>query len=227
MFASFFPEYKEKRIAVIDLDAEARLAVENDLYPSIDPKSFSEPIFCTRFVTDLHQRRGLDASFGGYLEDRAFLWQGTYLGGTERALHLGIDFNVPPGATVTTPYVGTVVLVDDDTPERCGWGPRVFLARDELQPAGDLVRYVYIFAHLANIQVVVGDTCNSGSIIGTVGAPPHNGNWYPHLHVQKVLGTVFERYAGSNLRLLDGYGLRSEVDTLPLDFPDPLDIFLG
>jgi murein DD-endopeptidase MepM/ murein hydrolase activator NlpD len=192
----------------------------------VDPRSLSAAEYCSRFVEEVHQKHGLDASFGGYLEDRAFLWQGTYLGGTERALHLGIDFNVPAGCAVATPFDGTVVAIDDDTPERFGWGPRVFIERYERGETGERERYVYIFAHLAEVQVIPGDHLKAGHRIAKIGAPPNNGNWYPHLHLQKVQGAVFDRYRSTDIWKLDGYGVRSEVDVLEREFPEPLSMFV-
>lgn len=222
LLALFVPEYAEKRVAILDLDQEARDAMSLSSYKSVDPRAFSEAGFCSKFVEELHRRKGIDASFGGYLEDRGFLWQGTYLGGTDRSLHLGVDFNVPAGAAVVTPFEGVVVRSDDDTPERCGWGPRLFIECREPDQSGVPARFVYIFAHLASICVGEGDLVRAGTRIAAIGAPPINGNWYPHLHVQKVRGSVFDHFRATELRKLDGYGLKSEVETLIADFPDPL-----
>lgn len=227
VLAAFIPEYANRRVGILDLDQEARDFVALAEHQGLDPRSLSDAECCSRFVEEVHQKHGLDASFGGYLEDRAFLWQGTYLGGTERALHLGIDFNVPAGCAVATPFDGTVVAVDDDTPERFGWGPRVFVERFEQEATGESARYVYIFAHLAEVQVVPGDSLKAGQRIAKIGAPPLNGDWYPHLHLQKVQGAVFDRYRSTDIWKLDGYGVRSEVDVLEQEFPDPLSSFVA
>lgn len=221
VLAAFIPEYSTKRVGILDLDQEARDRYGVATHEDQSPRLLADAGFCSHFVDEVHQKHGLDASFGGYLEDRAFLWQGTYLGGTDRALHLGIDFNVPAGCEVTVPFDGTVTLVDDDTPERFGWGPRVFVERHETE-GGERTRYMYIFAHLAGIEVAPGDTVKAGQRIAVIGAPPTNGNWFPHLHFQKVLGTVFDRYRSTDIWKLDGYGVRSEADALIRDFPDPL-----
>ena len=226
LLALFVPEYATKRVCILDLDQEARNAMNSAAYKTVDPRMFSDAGFCSKFVEELHSRHGFDASFGGYLEDRGFLWQGTYLGGTDRSLHLGVDFNVPAGSSVVTPFEGVVVLSDDDSPERCGWGPRLFIERYELDDSGVSVRFVYIFAHLASIEVQEGDRVRTGARIASIGAPPNNGNWYPHLHVQKVRGSLFDHFRATDLRKLDGYGLKSEVETLIIDFPDPLSVLV-
>jgi murein DD-endopeptidase MepM/ murein hydrolase activator NlpD len=227
LLGSFIPSHRNSRVGFLDLDQEARDCLDLAAYRNVDPRSFADANFCARFIDELHKRRNIDASLGGYLEDRAFLWQGTYLGGTDRALHLGIDFNVAEGSGVATPFDGVVILIDDDTPDRFGWGPRVFLECYETEMPKGPVRYVYIFAHLADILVTAGSETTAGQIIAAVGAPPNNGGWFPHLHLQKVRGETFDRYRASDLMELDGYGLRSEVHELERDFPNPLSRLLG
>ena len=122
---------------------------------------------------------GIDASFGGYMEDHSFLWQGTYLGGSGDELHLGIDYNVPAGSPVAVPFDGTVVRCDDDTPEPWGWGPRVFIETTETIEFEPPTRYVYAFAHLADIRVRRGQTIQAGTQIAVVGESSINGGWFP------------------------------------------------
>jgi len=222
ILAAFIPEYSNKRVGILDLDQEARDIYGLETSQSMDPRSLADAKLCSQFVEEVHTRHGLDASFGGYLEDRGFLWQGTYLGGTNRALHLGIDFNVCAGCTVVAPFDGVVSVVDDDTPEPFGWGPRVFVERYEQESNGEKMRFVYIFAHLEAIKVVPGECIKAGQRIGSIGTPPNNGNWYPHLHLQKVQGSVFDRHLSSDIWKLDGYGDRSEADILEQEFPYPL-----
>lgn len=215
------PSFADKRVAILDLDHEARAWVTRPNSSITDPKAFADASVCAQFVNELHALLGIDASLGGYLEDREFLWQGTYLGGTDRTLHLGVDLNVPAGTPVVTPFDGKVIRCDNDSPERFGWGPRVFIERTEPAREGSSERWVYIFAHLADIRVSEGDIVNSGDEIAVVGAPPTNGNWHPHLHLQKARGSVFDQFLSQGIWTLDGYGPRSKRDSLANDFPDP------
>lgn len=218
IIAAFLPEYREQSVAYVDLDQEARRVFSAHEEPHTNPSRLAEATECDHFVQMLHSQRGVSASFGGYLEDRAFLWQGTYLGGSEKTLHLGIDFNVPSGSLVTTPLAGRVIRVDNDHPERWGWGPRVFF-EIETQEAQ---RPVLLFAHLAEVSVQFGDNLSIGTRIGVVGAPPENGDWFPHLHVQQVRRDVYDTYLQTDVWQLDGYGARNAVDQLRRDFPDPI-----
>jgi murein DD-endopeptidase MepM/ murein hydrolase activator NlpD len=223
ILAAFLPEYREQSVAYIDLDQEARRAFSANEEPHTGPSRLAEATECNDFVQTLHAQHGVNASFGGYLEDRAFLWHGTYLGGSEKTLHLGVDFNVPSGSVVSTPFAGRVIRVDNDHPEPWGWGPRVFLEITSQEASTT----VLIFAHLAQVSLHFGDNLSAGARIGTVGAPPRNGDWFPHLHVQQVRREVFDAYLHTDIWQLDGYGDRSAVARLRHDFPDPLVTLLG
>jgi murein DD-endopeptidase MepM/ murein hydrolase activator NlpD len=215
---AFLPEFRDKSVAFVDLDQAARRVFSANKSPYTDPSRLAEAKDCDSFVQEVHAKHGVSASFGGYLEDRAFLWQGTYLGGSEKTLHLGIDFNVPSGSLVITPLAGRAIRIDNDHPERWGWGPRVFL---EIETQ-EVQRPVLIFAHLAEVSVQVGDNLSIGTRIGAVGAPPDNGDWFAHLHVQQVRRDVYDTYLQTDIWQLDGYGARTAVDQLRRDFPDPI-----
>jgi len=217
LLAAFLPEYRDANVGYVDLNVQACA-----MFAGSQAAHLAEASACDLFVDQLHTRMGVVASFGGYLEDRAFLWQGTYLGGSEKTLHLGIDFNVPYGAVVTTPFSGTVIRCDNDHPERWGWGPRVFLESSAKSQDSREERAVFIFAHLADVTVNVGDTLAGGATIGIVGKPPFNGDWFPHLHVQQIRGELFDTFLQTNIWNLDGYGARGAIDQLRRDFPDPL-----
>lgn len=220
----FIPSFAEKRVAVLNLDVEARAFCGAS--PSTDPRSFADAKTCSEFVDKLHARLDIDASFGGYMEDRSFLWQGTYLGGSGHALHLGIDYNVPAGSPVAVPFSGEVLLCDDDTPEPWGWGQRVFIETTETIEFERPTRYVYAFAHLADIRVRRGQTIQAGTQIAVVGEPSANGGWFPHLHVQKIRGEVFDHYCQVGLESLDGYGSTQSHEQNLRDFPDPFSFLL-
>lgn len=218
LLSAFLPEYREARATYVNLDREARDRITN-----ADATQLSEASYCATFVNELHERLSVDASFGGYLEDRAFLWQGTYLGGSAKTIHLGVDFNVPSGAVVTTPFSGTVIRIDNDHPERWGWGPRVCIESSPTASNALETRSIFIFAHLAEVSARVGDTLECGAEIGIVGEPPFNGDWFPHLHVQQARGDLFDAYLKNDIWSLDGYGDRDRLATLSRDFPDPID----
>src|SRR5690606_38450883 len=149
---------------------------------------FLDAAVCAGFVDALAAELGHDFTYGGYLEDRRFLWRTSYLDTTGSYLHLGIDFNVPHGTSVAALFDGEVVRIDDDYDLEGGWGPRVIFRPE----AASESRPYCIFAHLEAPSVRVGDRVKAGTVFARIGKAPFNGNWFPHLHVQTVAAAQYE-----------------------------------
>ena len=219
--AALLPEFGGAPFCEINLDEEALRWHEQgpDLFAG-GANPLLDPAVCQRFLDGVHARLGVVWSYGGYLENRSHILQGSYLERTGGFMHLGVDFNVRQSALVAAPRPGTVILVDDDHDRDGGWGPRVFLKLD-----GDpLDNPVLIFAHLQGIEAEPGTRLSQGTVFAEVGGPPDNGNWIPHLHVQAIhSGKFFEVLVGKFAEL-DGYGSLGRIEDLQQNFPDPLPI---
>jgi murein DD-endopeptidase MepM/ murein hydrolase activator NlpD len=179
-----------------------------------------DPAVCQTMVGDLHARLEVDWSYGGYLEDRRHLWQGSYLERTGDFVHLGVDFHVPQGTPVAAPRAAAVFLVDDDHDRDGGWGQRVFLRLHGAPPDDP----VLIFAHLQEIRVKPGTGLPCGAVFAEVGGPPDNGNWAPHLHLQTIPSEFLVEVFVERFAELDGYGPPSRIEDLRVRFPDPLPV---
>jgi len=130
---------------------------------------------------------------GGYGEDRLIYTTAAFAGGDpagdvgaeRRTVHLGIDVWTHPGREVFAPLAGTVVVAHDNA-ARLDYGPVVVL---EHRTDADTAFYT-LYGHLARRtldHVRVGAALAAGELLGWVGAPPSNGDWAPHVHVQVVL----------------------------------------
>jgi len=166
-------------------------------------------------VDTVHRERGIEWSYGGYLEDRTFLLRGSYLDERGGYLHMGVDCNTPPGTVVATPFEGEVVDLFDDRDEPQGWGPRVIIAT-----ADPRAPYV-VFGHLGPHRHALGTKLAPGDIVGEIAPPPLNGFWFPHLHLQILSAGAFRRCSEKRFLELDGYGHPRDKATLTLDYPDP------
>jgi murein DD-endopeptidase MepM/ murein hydrolase activator NlpD len=218
---SLFPGLGGTKFCEVNLDEEAvgwRARYPERFGGGINP--LLDPSICETLLEDFHAGHRVEWSYGGYLEDRRHIWQGSYLERAGNWVHLGIDFHVPWGSPVAAPRAAAVFLVDHDLDRDGGWGQRVFLKLDG-EPPNDPV---LIFAHLQGVAVTPGTRLARGAVFAEVGGPPDNGNWAPHLHVQtipsdRLVEVLIERFAE-----LDGYGPPSRVEDLRVSFPDPLPI---
>ncbi len=220
---SLFPDLAGTRITRVNLDTEqgvfAKRHPEHFQDPATNP--LLNPRVCQQMVNEFHQARGVDWSYGGYLEDRRHLWRASYLSSKGTYLHLGVDFNVPQGTRVAVVEDSVVMLVVDDADPDGGWGPRVFLK--PTKPRGSKV--IQIFAHLQEVRVNPGERLAPGIVFAKVGGPPHNGNWFPHLHIQAIREPHFQQILLERFSELDGYGCPGERSMLRRQFPDPLSRF--
>jgi 4-aminobutyrate aminotransferase-like enzyme/Ser/Thr protein kinase RdoA (MazF antagonist) len=105
-----------------------------------------------------------------------------------RTVHLGADLFVPPGTPVLAPLGGIVSTVRDNA-GHLDYGPTVIL-RHEI---GDGQAFFTLYGHLGSdalTRCTPGRRIERGQQIGTVGAPPGNGGWAPHLHLQVIVDTL-------------------------------------
>lgn len=191
-----------KRVGRLNLNAGAV-----NLFAEEEPNPLMDPHFCAAWVEHLHRTEKLDFSYGGYLEDRAFLWRDSYLDQLA-AVHLGVDVNVPAWTKVYAPCALRIEECFVDGDQNGGWGERLVAKREN----GELI----VFAHLCETTPIHGgDLCwvNRGDALGFVAPPERNGGWYPHLHLEGLRSR--DQLVG-----LDGYGpARPDNATL---YPEPL-----
>ncbi|MEI7720041.1 MAG: peptidoglycan DD-metalloendopeptidase family protein [bacterium] len=211
-----FPKLSGKSVGYVNLDTEARLWIkERGLGTEQNPLIDSS--ICQTMVDDVHKKYGLDYSYGGWFEDRSFLWKGSYLDKTGTYTHLGVDFNAPAFTEIALDFDGEVVLVGDDHPLDGGWGPHVVVKHQNLP-------LYFIFAHLdRDPQCAIGDILKKDQIFAKVGKAPYNGNWFSHLHLQAIEQSFFDQLIANNaFDSLDGYGLVKDTEANARRFKDPL-----
>ncbi len=219
--ASLFPGLSGTAFCAVNLDKEAiRWRAQHPEQFAGGSNPLLDPTICKTLLDDFHEIQGVEWSYGGYLENRRHIWQGSYLEKTGNWVHLGIDFHVPWTTPVAVPRAAAVFLVDHDLDRDGGWGQRVFLKLDG-EPPDDPV---LIFAHLQGVKVAPGTRLARGVVFAEVGGPPDNGNWAPHLHVQTIPSSRLVEVFIERFGELDGYGSPSRVQELRLSFPDPLPI---
>jgi murein DD-endopeptidase MepM/ murein hydrolase activator NlpD len=217
-----FPSLKNKNFGYVNLNTEAQgwcsakgLANTKKHNPLLDPKT------CQEMVNDVHAKYSLDYSYGGWMEDRSFLWRGHYLEGEGAFIHLGVDINAPTGTEVAADFDVSVAKIDDDYPEEGGWGPRVILKHASYP--------IYmIYAHLdREILCKIGDTLQKGTVFAKVGNAPYNGNWFSHCHVQTISADYYaELEKSGDWGQLDGYGSAEDAAVNAKRFVDPLQFVL-
>lgn len=103
--------------------------------------------------------------------------------GEMRTIHMGIDLFCAAGTPIHAPLDGVVEHAANNAAE-LDYGPLLILRH-----RGDDGSFFTLYGHLSEDTlegVSVGRAVRSGERIASVGAPPSNGNWPPHLHFQLI-----------------------------------------
>jgi 4-aminobutyrate aminotransferase-like enzyme/Ser/Thr protein kinase RdoA (MazF antagonist) len=182
-FAPVLPQdLRQEPVVVLDLSVGSRML-------GADPAGLETPRL-SETIAKAMKDAGAAVGVGRYDEARAIYTTGAFAGGgsptaERRTVHLGIDLSVPPGTPVHAPVDGTVHTVADNAAPK-DYGPLVIL-RHEV-PSGE--QFFTLYGHLDRDSVArlaPGRTVRSGGVFAAVGAPPGNGDWWPHVHVQIIL----------------------------------------
>jgi murein DD-endopeptidase MepM/ murein hydrolase activator NlpD len=103
----------------------------------------------------------------------------------KRSVHMGLDLFCVAETPVYAPLDGRIHIKANNAAE-LDYGPLLVLEHET--PSGET--FYSLYGHLSSAGVAhveQGQAVAAGARIATVGAPPENGNWPPHLHFQLIL----------------------------------------
>lgn len=127
-------------------------------------------------------------AFGRYAEPRELYSNADFTDretGESRTIHMGLDLFCAAGTPVHAPLDGIVELLNNNARE-LDYGPMIVLRH--ATDTGQIFYTLYGHLSLDTLGAIEqGQEVRAGEQIATVGSPPHNGNWPPHLHLQLVL----------------------------------------
>jgi murein DD-endopeptidase MepM/ murein hydrolase activator NlpD len=128
---------------------------------------------------------GTQFAFGRWAEPRELYTTESFASdaGESRTIHMGIDVFCASGTPVFSPLDGVIEHVANNARD-LDYGPLVIIRHSV--PDGD---FFTLYGHLSLEtleRVAVGDSVVAGQQVASVGEPPSNGNWPPHLHFQLI-----------------------------------------
>ena len=140
----------------------------------------------TNYIFDLIKNSGGTMGYGGYDEDRRWYQRSeafTEVGGEPRTIHVGIDLWCSPGTPVYCPFEGVVHSFKDNAVFG-DYGPTIILEHQAFERP-----FYTLYGHLSRASLTnlkVGKHFATGQELASIGAPPTNGDWPPHLHFQII-----------------------------------------
>ncbi|MBF03081.1 MAG: peptidase M23 [Flavobacterium sp.] len=178
-----------KDVKVIDASIDyslytpIQLAASNkDLTPSVlkDAEAFEQ------YIENHLAKNKAKVAYGGYLETRNLYKRSTVFNDAitdERNIHIGLDLWIKAGTAVLAGLDGTIHSFQNNT-ALGDYGPTIILKH---QIEG--ITFYTLYGHLSLESLdnkSIGQTVRKGDCIATLGAPPINGDYAPHLHFQII-----------------------------------------
>jgi 4-aminobutyrate aminotransferase-like enzyme/Ser/Thr protein kinase RdoA (MazF antagonist) len=199
-----------QRIAVYGLD----LSAGSPIVSSNPADNAAEPF--TRRVFERMREAGAVVAVGGYDEPRLIYSTDVYATGKvtdeRRTVHMAVDLTLPAGAPLFAPLDGIVHGFENAT-DRLDYGP-VIVLRHEQGPAVFYTLYGHLSAESLD-GLYVGKSIAQGERFAALGAPPVNGDWWPHVHFQ-IITDMLDIPCNFN-----GVALNSQRSTWRSISPDP------
>jgi 4-aminobutyrate aminotransferase-like enzyme/Ser/Thr protein kinase RdoA (MazF antagonist)/murein DD-endopeptidase MepM/ murein hydrolase activator NlpD len=176
---------RDLRVApVLGLD----LSAGSPLVASDPAENAAEPL--ARRLFDAIRHAGAEAGVGGYDEARIIYAADAFVSGQvtdeRRTVHIGIDVTRPAGSPLFAPLDG-VVHGFEDAQARLDYGPVIVLRHDI--PGDEPVSFFTLYGHLERRSLeglFAGKPIRAGEQFAAIGAPPDNGDWWPHVHFQII-----------------------------------------
>jgi 4-aminobutyrate aminotransferase-like enzyme len=173
-------------VAGLDLSAGSTLVASNPADNAAAP--LTERLFAAM------REAGAEIGVGGYDEARLIYATDAFASGAvtdeRRTVHIGIDVTMAPGAPLYAP-LDAIVHGFEDAQTRLDYGPVIVLRHDI--PAGESgagpVSFYTLYGHLDRASLAnlsIGQRIRAGERFAAIGAPPENGDWWPHVHFQII-----------------------------------------
>ena len=126
-------------------------------------------------------------AFGGYIETRNLYQRSTVFknnANEERNIHIGLDLWINESATIHAALDGKIHSFQNNR-ALGDYGPTIILEHEV-----EGIKFHTLYGHLSEASLIekkVGEVIRKGEQIATLGLPPINGDYAPHLHFQIII----------------------------------------
>ena len=140
-----------------------------------------------KFIQNHLDKNNAKIAFGGYIETRNLYKRSTVFKNEisdERNIHIGLDLWINEQAEIYAAFDGTIHSFQNNT-ALGDYGPTLILEHEI-----DGFTFHTLYGHLSLESLSdkkIGDKIEKGEQIATLGLPPTNGDYAPHLHFQIII----------------------------------------
>ena len=139
------------------------------------------------FIQSQLDEKQAKVAYGGYLEKRNLYKRSTVFNSEnadERDIHIGLDLWINKQASIHAVLDGVIHSFQNNT-ALGDYGPTIILEHEY-----NNVLFYSLYGHLSEeslLEKKVGQKVMKGEQIATLGLPPINGDYAPHLHFQIIM----------------------------------------
>ena len=179
-----------KNVKVIDSDIDYSEYVAIDLSannPDLAAVNLTDTAAFETYIENYLSKNKAKVAFGGYKEIRNLYKRSAVFNAVnsdERNIHIGLDIWIKAGTKVIAALDGKIHSFQNNT-SLGDYGPTLILEHKL-----ENMTFYTLYGHLSLESLKdkkVGAEVKKGDTIATLGAPPINGDYAPHLHFQIII----------------------------------------
>ena len=152
-----------------------------------DPEELADTEAFTAKIFARMKDAGARVGIGRYNEARLLYTSDVFKSndGERRTIHIGIDLFMKAGSPVFAPLDGVIHSFANNAAP-LDYGPAIIVQHEAVEGR---MKFFTLYGHLSEDSLEglhTGKLVNRGDRIASIGAPPTNGGWPPHLHFQII-----------------------------------------
>uniref|UniRef100_UPI00404A059E peptidoglycan DD-metalloendopeptidase family protein n=1 Tax=Flavobacterium sp. TaxID=239 RepID=UPI00404A059E len=180
---------KQQNVKVIESSIEYKDYVALDLSANHTDQldlDLTNAVIFEEFIENHLLKNNAKVAFGGYLETRNLYRRSTVFKNEitdERNIHIGLDLWIKAGTPVLAALDGEIHSFQNNT-SLGDYGPTIIL-----EHTIENTTFYTLYGHLSLESISdkeIGQTIKKGEQIASLGKPPINGDYAPHLHFQII-----------------------------------------
>ena len=179
-----------KDVKVVDsfIDYSDYVAIDlSESNEELSKLNITDALAFENYIENYLSKNNAKVAFGGYQEIRNLYKRSTVFNDNaseERNIHIGLDLWIKAGTNVLAALDGEIHSFQNNT-ALGDYGPTILL-QHQLEDFAFYTLYGHLSLESLNDKKI-GTSVKKGEVIATLGSPPINGDYAPHLHFQIII----------------------------------------
>ncbi|WP_395062924.1 peptidoglycan DD-metalloendopeptidase family protein [Flavobacterium sp.] len=185
---SLFENLKDVKVIDSSIDYSYYIAIDLSVSnKELSKLNITDALAFENYIEEYLTKNSAKVAFGGYQEIRNLYKRSTVFNAEnseERNIHIGLDLWIKAGTSVLAALDGTIHSFQNNT-ALGDYGPTIIMEHQL-----DEIKFYTLYGHLSLDSLTdkqIGTEVKKGETIATLGSPPTNGDYAPHLHFQIII----------------------------------------